>query len=292
MRVGAGQTVAAGRGRFGGMVRLPAHARRPGATVADVEVTERFAELVAQATFGLDEAALLIAAHADPTCDLDANLARLDELARSVPEPSLPALTETLFGRWGFMGDQVDYYDPRNSYLHEVLERRRGIPITLSVVLIEVGRRTGVALAGVGTPAHFMTCTTSGPRRWVDAFAGGRILDREQLDDQFSRLAPGIDLDPYLDPVEPRQIVARILANLVAIHRQRNDRTSLLWSSRLRTLVPGATPDDRRAYGGALAACGDFVRAAKVLESLVEDGHASDPDDELSKARRLRARLN
>ncbi len=257
-----------------------------------MEVTERFAELVSQPHFALDEAALLIAAHADPAVDVGANVARLDELARSVPEPTLPALTTSLFGRWGFMGDQVDYYDPRNSYLHEVLERRRGIPITLSVVLIEVGRRAGVPLAGVGTPAHFMACTTAEPRRWVDAFAGGRILDRADLDDQFSRLAPGIDLDPYLEPVQPHQIVARILANLVAIHRQRNDRTGLLWSSRLRTLVPGSTPDDRRAYGGALAACGDFVRAAKVLEALVQDGHASDPDDELAKARRLRARLN
>lgn len=257
-----------------------------------MEVTERFADLVSQPDFPLDEAALLIAVHADPGCDVAANLARLDELARSVPEPTLPALTTSLFGRWGFVGDQVDYYDPRNSYLHEVLERRRGIPITLSVALIEVGRRAGVPLAGVGTPAHFMTCTTTGTRRWVDAFAGGRILDRDELDDQFSRLAPGVDLDAYLDPVPPRAIVARMLGNLVAIHRQRNDRTALLWASRLRTLVPGSTPDDRRAYGGALAACGDFVRAAKVLESLVEDGHASDPDDELAKARRLRARLN
>lgn len=257
-----------------------------------MEVTERFADLVSQPTFPLDEAALLIAAHADPGCDVAANLARLDELARSVPEATLPALTTSLFGRWGLMGDQTDYYDPRNSYLHEVLERRRGIPITLSVALIEVGRRAGVPLAGVGTPAHFMTCTTVGPRRWVDAFAGGRILDRAELDDQFSRLAPGIDLEPYLTPVGSHQIVGRILANLVAIHRQRNDRTGLLWASRLRTLVPGATPDDQRAYGGALAACGDFVRAAKVLESLVEEGQAADPDDELAKARRLRARLN
>lgn len=257
-----------------------------------MEVTERFAELVSHPEFALDEATLLIAAHADPGCDVEANVARLDELARSVPEPTLPALTTTLFGRWGFVGDQVDYYDPRNSYLHEVLERRRGIPITLSVLLIEVGRRAGVPLAGVGTPAHFMTCTQAEPRRWVDAFAGGRILDRADLDEQFSRLAPGIDLDPYLAPVGSRQIVGRLLANLVAIHRRRNDRTGLLWSSRLRTLVPGSTPDDQRAYGGALAACGDFVRAAKVLEALVEDGRASDPDDELAKARRLRARLN
>lgn len=257
-----------------------------------MEVTERFADLVAQPSFPLDEAALLVAAHADPACDIEAGLGRLDQIAASVPEATLPALTTTLFGTWGFAGDQVDYYDPRNSYLHEVLERRRGIPITLSVVLIEVGRRVGVRLAGVGTPAHFVTCTTTGPRRWVDAFAGGRILDRAELDTQFARLAPGIDLEPYLEPVSPAQVVGRILNNLVAIHRQRNDRTALLWASRLRTLVPGASPDDRRAYGGALAACGDFVRAAKVLESLVEDGHATDPEDELATARRLRARLN
>ena len=73
---------------------------------------------------------------------------------------------------------------------------------------------------------------------------------------------------------------------------RRNDRGGLLWSTRLRTLVPGATADDRRAYGGALAACGDFSRAAKVLESLVEDGAVENPDDELARARRLRARLN
>lgn len=257
-----------------------------------MEVTERFADLVAQPSFPLDEAALLVALHADPACDIDASLALLDEIAASVPEPTLPSLTATVFGAWGFVGDQADYYDPRNSYLHEVIARRRGIPITLSVVLIEVGRRVGVGLAGVGTPAHFMTCTTAEPRRWIDAFAGGRILDRAELDAQFARLAPGIDLEPYLGPVTPAQIIGRILNNLVAIHRQRNDRSSLLWASRLRTLVPDASPEDRRTYGGALAACGDFVRAAKVLESLVEDGHASDPDDELAKARRLRARLN
>ena len=257
-----------------------------------MELTERFADLVAAPTFPLDEASLLIAAHADGSCDIERNLALLDELAASVPEPTLESLTRTLFGSWGFVGDQVDYYDPRNSYLHEVLARRRGIPITLSVVLIEVGRRAGVPLAGVGTPAHFLACTTTGPRRWVDAFAGGRVLDRSELDDQFSRLAPGVDLEPHLDPVPPAQVVARILANLVAIHRHRSDRAGLLWATRLRTLVPGASPDDRRAYGGALAACGDFVRAAKVLESLVEDGAVEDPGDELARAQRLRARLN
>src|SRR5690606_11848816 len=140
--------------------------------------------------FPLDEAALLVAAHADPACDVADNLAVLDEIAAAVPEAELVVLTKVLFGTWGFVGDQVDYYDPRNSYLHEVLDRRRGIPITLSIVLVEVGRRVGVELAGVGTPAHFMVGTTDGDRRWVDAFAGGRILGRAELDAQFARLAP------------------------------------------------------------------------------------------------------
>lgn len=257
-----------------------------------MEATERFADLVQRADFPLDEAASLIAAHGDPHCDVDRQLRRLDELAGAVPEVTLEALTRSLFGTCGFAGDRVDYYDPRNSYLHAVLDRRRGIPITLSVVLIEVGRRVGVELVGIGTPAHFLVRTTGTAPVYVDAFSGGRQLDRAALDALFTRLAPGVDLDPYLRAVTPREVVQRMLGNLVAIHRRRNDRSGLLWATRLRTLVPGAVPDDRRSYAGALAACGDFVHAAKVLESVVADGEASDPDDELARARRLRARLN
>ncbi len=268
------------------------HGPGPAATVARVEVTERFADLVAEDDFPLDEAALLIARHGDPTCDVDAGLASLDDIADHVAEPTVEALTTTLFGRYGFVGDQVDYYDPRNSYLHEVLARRRGIPITLSVVLMEVGRRIGVRLDGVGTPAHFLTRTSAEPAVYVDAFAGGTHLSRRDLDTLFARLAPGVDLEPYLGSLPPVAIVSRILGNLVGVHRRRNDRDGLLWATRLRTLLPDASADDRRAYAGALAASGDFVLAAKVLESVVAAGDAADPDGELAQARRLRARLN
>ena len=257
-----------------------------------MEVTERFADVVRRDPVPLDEAALLIGMHAAPGRDPEASLARLDDLAGSVPQPSVETLLATLFGAEGFVGDSDSYYDPRNSYLHEVLERRRGIPITLSVVAMEVGRRIGVALDGVGTPAHFMLRTREPEPRFVDAFGGGRILDRREMDVFFEALAPGIDVGPFLAPLPPLDIVRRILANLTAIHRRSGDREALLWTTQLRTVIPGSTADDERTFGGALAASGDFARAAKVLESIVDGGRAADPARELAEARRLRARLN
>jgi regulator of sirC expression with transglutaminase-like and TPR domain len=257
-----------------------------------VELTERFADVVVREPLPLDEALAVIGAHADRSCDVDATLRVLDELAAQVPAGGLEPLLETLFGACGFVGDQADYYDPRNSYLHEVLARRRGIPITLSVVLMEVGRRVGVEVHGVATPGHFVTVVAGDDPRYVDAFGGGRVLDRAELEALFETMAPGVDLAPFLPPVQPTEIVRRVLNNLVAVHRRRVDRDALLWSTQLRTLVPGSSPDDERTFGGALAASGDFARAAKVLESLVDRGAAPDPERELAEAQRLRARLN
>ena len=155
-----------------------------------------------------------------------------------------------------------------------------------------MGRRLGIEIDGIGTPAHFVVRTTAEPHRYVDAFGGGRILDRGELDDLFAVLVPGIDITPHLTPLPAPEIIRRVLGNLVAVHRQRGDREGLLWATQLRTLVPGCDADDRRVFGGALAASGDFVRAAKVLESIVDEGQASDPERELAQAQRLRARLN
>jgi regulator of sirC expression with transglutaminase-like and TPR domain len=257
-----------------------------------VELTERFADVVAREPLPLDEAVTLIGAHADPSCDVDGTLRRLDRIAADVPGAGTDAVLDTVFGTLGFTGDQRDYHDPRNSFLHEVLERRRGIPVTLSIVLIEVARRVGVTIHGIGTPAHFLSMVPGDPPRYVDAFAGGRVLDRAELDGLFAALAPGVDLDPHLVPLTGTEIVRRVLGNLLAIHRRTSDRDALLWSTQLRTLVPGSSPDDQRTFGGALAACGDFVRAAKVLESLADRGDAPDPERTLAEARQLRARLN
>ena len=125
----------------------------------------RFKALIERPVVPLDEAALAIAAEEYPGLDAAAYLARLDALGALVrqraSEPQraagrLRALCDVLFAELGFRGNEEAYYDPRNSFLNEVLERRLGIPISLSVLLIEVGRRVGVPLHGVGLPRHFM----------------------------------------------------------------------------------------------------------------------------------------
>jgi regulator of sirC expression with transglutaminase-like and TPR domain len=257
-----------------------------------VELTERFADAVVRQPFRLDEACVLVGAHGDPACDVEATLARLDDLAEEVPGPTLEQLLTTLFGAQGFTGDQQSYYDPSNSYLHAVLDRRTGIPITLSILVMEVGRRVGLTIDGIGTPAHFVARVAGTDDRYIDAFGGGRVLDRAQLETMFASVAPGIDIEPYLGALPGPEIIRRVLGNLVAVHRRRGDREGLLWATQLRTLVPGSNADDQRTFGGALAASGDFARAAKVLESLVDDGTAQDPERELAEAQRLRARLN
>lgn len=257
-----------------------------------MELTERFADAIVRQPFPLDEVCVLIGAHGDESCDVEGAIARLDNLAGLVPEPTLDHLLTTLFAVHGFAGDRDSYYDPRNSYLHEVLDRRLGIPITLSIVVMEVGRRLGLTIEGVGAPAHFITRVPGDTVRYVDAFGGGQIMERGELDGFFARMAPGINIGPYLGALSGPDIVRRVLGNLVAVHRRLGDRDGLLWATQLRTLVPGSSPDDRRTFGGALAASGDFARAAKVLESLVDEGDADDPERELAEAQRLRARLN
>lgn len=257
-----------------------------------VELTERFADLVARERVPLDEAVALVGAHADPSCDVDEVLRQLDALAADVSGAGLEPLLEALFVTGGFGGAVDDYYDPRNSYLHHVLHRRIGLPITLSVVLIEVGRRVGVDIVGIAAPAHFVTRLAADEDTYIDAFRSGQVLDRSQLEGLFASITPGIELDPFLPPVGTVDIVRRVLANLAAVHRSRGDHDALRWTTELRTLLPGASADDLRAFGGALAAGGDFARAAKVLDALADDRRVDDPKGTRLEAQRLRARLN
>lgn len=257
--------------------------------------TERFAELVArpESALPLDEAALLIAAHAHPRVDVAAGLDRLDRLAAGVPSPDLDGIRTHLFGPEGFRGNRDDYYDPENSYLDSVLERRLGIPITLSVVLLEVARRVGVGLTGIGMPGHFLVATTAPPLRFVDAFDGGAVLDHAGCAARYAALTGGRPLDPAaLAPVGPRAILTRMLSNLGGVARQRKDPGLLQWVLELRTAIPSQSVAERRDLAATLASSGRFDEAAAVLEAMA-DALAVGPDHDLRRqAAGLRARLN
>ena len=155
-----------------------------------MEPSQRFAALVATSGehLPLDEAAVLIAACAEPDLRSGAVMAQLDVLAETCPGYTLDALVPHLFGRGGFGPDRTDYYDPRNSLINHVLERRLGIPITLSVVALEVGRRIGVPMAGVGMPGHFLLQDKVDRSVFIDPFHGGRLLDAEGCQRLFHQL--------------------------------------------------------------------------------------------------------
>lgn len=265
-------------------------------SVGDVDVTERFVALVRgpEATLPLDEAALLVAAHAVPGVDVDAELGRLDELAAGVSEPTLDGLCRHLFGELGFRGAEHAYDDPRSSYLHEVVERRSGIPITLSIVLMEVGRRLGVPLAGVSMPGHFLVRDKVDHELFVDAYARGLRLDRRGAEARFHAvLGPAAVFDPaFLEPAGRRSIVARVLANLERIATEGADREALRWVLRLRASMPGAGPAERRRLAALLATTGQVVEAATLLEAVAAESEGTQSEGALAAAARLRATLN
>jgi len=253
--------------------------------------TDRFADLLTQPERAVSpgEAALLIAAHAHPGLDVDGWLGRFDDLAAAAPsEPA--GLAHHLFVVEGFAGNRVDYGDPRNSYLDDVLTRRLGIPITLSVVMIEVGRRVGVSVEGVGMPGHFLV-RTAGDRglRYFDPFDHGIELSLEGCAARFADLAPDLAFDVrFLDPVGPRAIVTRMLANLEQTLLGR-EPSAVVWVTRLRLLVPDLPPTVRRHLAARLGSLGAFSAAADVLDELAaEPGSTRDE----AAARALRARAN
>jgi regulator of sirC expression with transglutaminase-like and TPR domain len=237
----------------------------------------------------LDEAALLIAAHADPGIDVGAQLARLDDLAARVAPADTDGLCHLVFDVLGLRGDGETYDDPRNSSLPQVLDRRLGIPITLSVLLIEIGRRRGVALEGVGMPGHFLVRDPARPELLIDAFSAGRRLDRDQCAGLLAALA-GQPVELRADMLAaagPRAILARMLANLDNSFRRRRDQSGRRWAARLEAAIPGLPASRQLALADSLAGLGCPTEAATLLEAVA--GRPGVPP-EAARSLRTRAR--
>jgi len=216
-----------------------------------VEALDRFATLVQgpESAIPLDEAALWIAALDHPV-DVGAELGALDALADDLAADDAASLAHALFVERGFTGNVVDYGDPRNSYLDEVLRRRLGIPITLSVLMIEVGRRRGIGLAGVGMPGHFLVGSDDG---FVDPFHAGAVLDAAGARRLFERSHPGAPFaEHYLDPVGSRAVLSRMLANLVGTFLTRAPMRAI-GVIRMRLEIPDLPPAERRQAEDTLA---------------------------------------
>jgi len=256
---------------------------------------EYFASLVADdASFALTETAVSIAHDEYPALDTQGVLGEIDALAArlkariaadAAPMQRLRLLNRFFFQELGFAGNVNDYYDAKNSYLHFVLQSRRGIPITLAVLYVEIAAQVGLHASGVSFPGHFLVKLRMPQGEVViDPFTG-QSMSREALD---ALLVPyrrreglqgnsPLSLALFLQAASPREIVARMLRNLKEIHRSNEDWLRLYAvMQRLVILLPSAW-EERRDRGLAAAQLGAVKAAVADLSSYLEHvPHAGD----------------
>ncbi len=254
--------------------------------------------------FDLATGALLIASTDDPNVDIDGCRANLDRMAEAAlartpseagPLEELNAITDLLFGVIGFSGNRDDYYDPNNSYLNQVLERRLGIPITLSLLCIEVGRRAGVPVLGIGMPGHFLVRHRDEENYFVDAFNGGMLMNRDECG-AVLRQAAGEDArleERHLNPVTPREILARVLRNLKAIYWDREEFDRCITTIGALMAVLPDRPEERRDRGVVHLKAGNHQQSADDFAAYIEAApHADDIETVRNALSRLRGTLS
>ncbi len=247
--------------------------------MAQVSVLSQFAEVTDRPDYQIDvaRAAMLLAAAEYPQLNVERELFAFQRLAGAISSKFLDdddplycvnVISEHLFDDMGFRGDADNYYDPRNSYLNQVLERRAGIPITLAVVYMEVGRRLKVPLLGIGMPGHFLVRHREIENLYIDAFSGGILLSEEECRDIVGELAHGdIAWSPdFLKPVSNREIIARMIRNLKAIYMADEDFVRALTVSEFALALDPHSAMDRRDRGIVHYQLG---HSAEALDDLV-----------------------
>jgi regulator of sirC expression with transglutaminase-like and TPR domain len=256
----------------------------------------------------LAEASLLVAAEEYPGLDVRGYLARLDEMSCSLrlrldeeprPERAVMALNRYMFHELSFRGNTEQYYDARNSYLNEVLDRRTGIPLSLSTVYMEVARRAGLEVEGVGLPGHFVVrVQTPGRPLLVDPFHGGTLLTEKDCQERLDRIFGGkVTLEPkMLRPCLRKDMLERMLRNLKAIYLRDEDVDRALRVVDLIVRIQPGSAEDLRDRGVLYASLDCYGLAARDLESyLALAPQAKDAEDLAARVAGLRhraARLN
>ena len=277
----------------------------PADKLAAAAARRSFAEEVSrpEAEIDLARAALLAGAEEEPLqSDVAHCLARLDEMGEEARAraaawggPRVEALNRYLFEEQGFAGNESDYYDPRNSMLHRVLARRTGIPITLSIVYIEVGRRAGLAVEGVGLPGHFIVRAREGEGEavLVDPF-NQRTTDREECQSRLDVIYNGqLTLsDEHLLPVGARSILARLLGNLKAVYvHAQLFRRALAAVERILLLAPHDV-DERRDRGMLLAQLNRMPEAVAETQTYLNLApNAPDAEAVREQLKKMQVRL-
>jgi regulator of sirC expression with transglutaminase-like and TPR domain len=227
-------------------------------------------------------AALLIAQEQYPRLVIEDYLERLDALAAGLaveidleasPRTIARAIGGFLYDEQGFDGSRDDYFAPENSYLNEVMDRREGIPVTLSILYMEVARRVGVSLQPVAMPGHFLLkMFRDDVELFIDPFNSGAVIDRDGCRALFMRVSgPNAEFrDSMLGAATKRQVIARVLRNLKSIYVERKEyRRALLAADFLLAVMPWDL-DEVRDRGLLMARVGRLQEARDDLHTYVE----------------------
>jgi regulator of sirC expression with transglutaminase-like and TPR domain len=262
--------------------RLPEKGTGPMNLDAALELLSRSPE----APLDVAEIALRLARDEYPELDVDADLGELAAMAHEAGRylrgdlaAKVTGLCRYLFHDMGFHGNAKDYYDPRNSYLNQVLERRTGIPITLSVLTLAVGQRAGLAVEGVGLPGHFIVKVVEGPHEiLIDPFHGGRVLTDVDCEN-LVRQVTGVAFDASaltLQATPVGLVIRRLLTNLKGIYLSREDFTRALRVMERLYLLNTRDVVLRRDLGAALVKVGQFGKALDHLRFYLEQAPEAD----------------
>ena len=252
----------------------------------------------------LAEAALLIARTEYPNLDLPPQLKRLDHMAAQVaidPEGSclgnVIALNEYLFEREKFSGNENEYDDPRNSYLNDVLDRKTGLPITLSLVYMELARRRGLPVVGMSFPGHFLVKYLTGPGEIIiDPFHKGSVLSRQDCEAQLKKnFGEDAELETeFLAAATNKQILARMLNNLKGSYFRRRNFPRVLTMIEMALAIDPGSKEELRDRGMVYLLMGRYPEARADLAACAALSSPDDPSlKEINSAlNRLRAMMN
>jgi regulator of sirC expression with transglutaminase-like and TPR domain len=252
--------------------------------------------------------ALEIARDADPDLDIESYLKRIEGLAERI-RPRCPprAKVRDILGQINWVlyveeelrGNQEDYYDPRNSFLNEVLDRRLGIPISLSVLYWTVAEQLGLSMAGVNLPAHFMLRVDEGERTWfVDPFHSGAVMSRQQCEKRLSEVLqePVALTDSLVAACSIAVVVTRMLRNLKSIYLRTQDGPSALFVQRRLTALNPLDPGELRDLGVLCVQADHPGEAIDPLQAYLATAPSPEQAQEiralLEAARRRVAQLN
>ena len=249
---------------------------------------------------GLADCLLLLSRMVSPDLDTQPYRARLAEYARRLSEAvadedddmtRIQCINDLLYREEGFRGNREEYYDPRNSLLNEVLDRRLGLPITLSVLYIELGRRIGLRLSGVGFPGHFLVrldTGVAGQFRIIDPFSQGRLLTASSLRKRLEELRGDVIRDPrrLTDPALPQAVVLRALRNLRGAYVRRRDLLRALVISDVMLELNPVDPTEWLSRGRILEDMDCAVEACEDYRRTLALAPDADPEGQLEQRMR------